>query len=377
MISSIASQSFFPHFQTPQSHVHQADKSISESGQDSLDAKQTQAEYLVDKQVLLKLQQTMKSHQAAEIRPVDDYAPEKVADNILSFVKQAYGRLQQNQTDVDAEHFFEQARSGIEQGFSEAKDILEQMGALNGVIAENVDKTYQLTMDGLDDFEQNQGGVDSLVVNQRSIALQTSKSASVEIETREGDVISINLSQSFSAERNRMQAADGNTEVAFFEQNYQAVGEVNIAIEGDLNADEKRALEDLLAQMGDVSKDFFQGNQKQALKEALSLGFDTSQIAEFSMNLQMQRSVEAVSTYQQAENSVNPSLSKSRFQQAEQFLNQSRESIQSRFKPLLQSFDQPQQSLGAMFSEITDLIRGSHISDPVLNEFLGFVNAES
>ncbi len=41
---------------------------------------------------------------------------------------------------------------GIDQGFSEARDVLGGLKVLEGEIADNIDKTYEIIQKGLEDF---------------------------------------------------------------------------------------------------------------------------------------------------------------------------------------------------------------------------------
>lgn len=51
-----------------------------------------------------------------------------------------------------AASFVDVIRSGVEKGFADAKHILQGLGALQGDVADNIEKTYALVMKGLDDF---------------------------------------------------------------------------------------------------------------------------------------------------------------------------------------------------------------------------------
>lgn len=50
------------------------------------------------------------------------------------------------------DHFLEVIKKGIDQGFKEARDILDGLGVLKGDIASNIDKTYEQVQKKLDDF---------------------------------------------------------------------------------------------------------------------------------------------------------------------------------------------------------------------------------
>ena len=46
-------------------------------------------------------------------------------------------------------------RGGIEQGFSEARDVLDSLSVFEGDIATNIDSTYDLVLEGLSAFVAN------------------------------------------------------------------------------------------------------------------------------------------------------------------------------------------------------------------------------
>ncbi|WP_413700357.1 DUF5610 domain-containing protein [Psychromonas sp. KJ10-10] len=48
--------------------------------------------------------------------------------------------------------FIEVIGGGIEQGFSEAKEVLTGLNVLEGDVASNIEKTYELVQQGLTNF---------------------------------------------------------------------------------------------------------------------------------------------------------------------------------------------------------------------------------
>jgi hypothetical protein len=90
-----------------------------------------------------------------------DNSPEATAGRIVSLSTAFFGAFQQQHSDLEGDdalnRFMDTIKGGIEKGFKEARDILQGLQVLNGDIAANVDKTYELVMKGLDDFVANQG----------------------------------------------------------------------------------------------------------------------------------------------------------------------------------------------------------------------------
>jgi len=85
-----------------------------------------------------------------------DVSPEATADRIVAFSTQFLASYREQHPEMGEEEslttFVELIRGGIEQGFSEAKDVLGSLKVLEGDIASNIDKTYELVQAGLQSF---------------------------------------------------------------------------------------------------------------------------------------------------------------------------------------------------------------------------------
>ena len=85
-----------------------------------------------------------------------DFSPEATAERIVASSTQFFGAYQEQHPEMGKEEslvaFVDIIKGGIEQGFGEAKDILEGLKVLEGDIATNIDKTYELVQEGLQSF---------------------------------------------------------------------------------------------------------------------------------------------------------------------------------------------------------------------------------
>lgn len=86
-----------------------------------------------------------------------DVSPEATAGRILSFSTGLFPLYQQQHPELEqneqVEKFVDIISGGIDTGFSEAREILDGLGVLEGEIASNIDKTYTLVQEGLDAFK--------------------------------------------------------------------------------------------------------------------------------------------------------------------------------------------------------------------------------
>ncbi|MCB2428366.1 DUF5610 domain-containing protein [Methylophaga pinxianii] len=88
-----------------------------------------------------------------------DVSPEATSERIVqmstAFFDAYYSSRQDMPIDEALESFVKVIGSGIDQGFKEARDILSGLKVLEGDIASNIDKTYDLVQQGLQSFIEN------------------------------------------------------------------------------------------------------------------------------------------------------------------------------------------------------------------------------
>lgn len=88
-----------------------------------------------------------------------DVSPEATATRIVGLATGFYQAYQQQNPDIAAEesldNFMSVISGGIDQGFKDARDILESLSVLDGKIATDIDSTYDLVQEGLKQFVDN------------------------------------------------------------------------------------------------------------------------------------------------------------------------------------------------------------------------------
>ena len=85
-----------------------------------------------------------------------DVSPEATAERIVAFSTNFFPLYLEQHPEMDEQEalakFVDVISGGIDQGFSEAKEVLTGLNVLEGDIATNIDKTYELVQQGLSDF---------------------------------------------------------------------------------------------------------------------------------------------------------------------------------------------------------------------------------
>ena len=85
-----------------------------------------------------------------------DVSPEATADRIVSLSTAFFSQYQDAHPELSEEEavtsFTKLIGGGIDQGFGEARDILQSLEVLSGTIETDIDKTYDLVQQGLQAF---------------------------------------------------------------------------------------------------------------------------------------------------------------------------------------------------------------------------------
>ncbi len=281
-----------------------------------LTPEKTQA--LLNREIASKLEKYFKDEEGIDLKTLnaDDFTPEKVSERILGFVS---GRILSEEDNDKQKELMSQARKGIEQGFAEARDVLESLSVLNGKVKEDVDATYDLIQRGLDSLEQGVNGVtddadndeDDAQVQQTSAVIERSfarnENTRVEILTNDGDKILIDLFKQQSAQSSQAFSQADNSSAYSQTRSISASTGISYQVQGELDSEEQKAIDELLTNVAKVSDSFFSGNVQQAFKQSMEMGFDAQQLTRFSLDMSYQenRSV-AITTYGAYQNQSSP-----------------------------------------------------------------------
>lgn len=258
----------------------------------------------------------------------NDYTPEKVAGRILSFIEQRLQSEQAAGADTGKlQKLLDQARSGVEKGFAEARKILDGMGVLQGKVASDIDDTYQKIQDGFSDLNKRFNPDAALVEGSTKIAAYSERFAAkaetfeMEVTTRDGDRLRISIAQASAnwSQSGVVASSNGNgngsSVVASSQSGSLQIGAWQVSVEGELDDKERAALEKLFGQVQELSNKFYAGDLSGAFDRAMALEMDGEQLASMSLRLTQTTVRQATDAYSavaqdggQAASAVNNSL---------------------------------------------------------------------
>lgn len=290
----------------------------------------------------------------SETQAVGDTNVNPGAATILAFIEQ---RLVTDLADgATAEELQSRLQAGFEgfmQGFGEAKTQLEEMGLFDGEVKSTIDRMFNDVVNGFaelaDKYELENPAADvelnevpatpvagaevdveaapvvapspdetlnqfveDTARNREAERLQTllaptqdfysqmedaqldkeeseSRLFNFQLRTTDGDLVNI---RSYSDQGQRTQVNADGTRV-----DQGGMNDFRFSVEGDLDVDELRAINDLLSQLNEVASTFFEGDVYDAYEKALEVGFDSNEIARFSLNLTQVEYSRVTNTY--------------------------------------------------------------------------------
>ena len=326
------------------------------------------------------------TEEVSEPNTASHFSPDTIASNIMNFVKM---RAQQAYSDGRSESYIEgmisDAQRGVDQGFKEAKQDLSALGMLSDELNEKVDIAYDLTQSGLESIgkeqtyksdDRNSSTLSTIhsieqehrfqgfltfdsssqfqeIMNQNveSSVIQSETQFSFELQTKEGDVVTVNLNSSFLREEQFSQYSDqaANYDIREMFSDQQSI--FSFQIEGDLNESEMKAIDNILIKVNDLASQFFSGNLEGALAKASDLGIESNEIANFELNLKesllmtRQQSVSSQNYYSSMNNDFNQS---SGIPELIQYANQ----LIDTYKNVDAEFEKPQSLLEGLLQSV-------------------------
>nr|WP_324260016.1 DUF5610 domain-containing protein [Cellvibrio fontiphilus] len=302
----------------------------------SYEEKRQTALQVVNKILSMAYEKIASKGQAAaeEYATFEPLTAEKVANNILGFIER---RLQmdvaEGATQEELQTRLEAGLSGFKKGFAEASEKLEALSLLSPEIKTDIGKTYDLVIEGVDELRAKfiesatvapiAGSEAGVVKNQPTVRAEPvasnlkssattaplslevpafipapssylgyanyeygrAREFSFELTTKEGDKVTIKAASSEGLAVEAGRAGRGSESVSAMNGSYSASQSFSLIIEGDLSEAELVAINDLLGRVNNLADQFFTGDLDGAFAKAMELGYDSSQIGSFALNL--------------------------------------------------------------------------------------------
>lgn len=262
-------------------------------------------------QVLLgKLAEQIPGMTAEKLSGLDaeQFTPDKVAERISGFVAKGLEAARaRGASDERLNQMYEAAVKGVEKGFKEARDILDNLNVLNGSIAEQVDETEKLTFEALAGIAPGSREATAQAVMGAAERYRNAEDMSLTVKTRDGDEVTINFSrnQSYDATFGAGADSEGNA-VAWMDVSRSESSQYQFSVKGELDEGELEALQQMVRDISGVADEFFNGDVQKAFDQSADISFDASELQSMELNMSYSRSWAQASTYEQVGNLEQP-----------------------------------------------------------------------
>lgn len=278
---------------------------------DTLELRDLSPQQQLNRQIMDRLSSLNDYLQVNGFEPIEqldpaDFTPQKVANRILDFIDLALKQAQaRGADDQELARIREQARAGVEEGYQQAYEMLDGLGILQGKVKEEVERTLELLRQGLDRMDRGEPLVQAPEDPQAPQAQQVQlvgqteeRSLALQVQTQDGDLVSINLQRQSSYAGVQYRSQDGEGVFSLNMEKASVGFSFEYRVEGELDQEEEQAIKDLLRYIDRLADDFFSGNTPEIMKKGLLNGFDPEQLQGFSLNMSHVQTSYAAKAYQ-------------------------------------------------------------------------------
>lgn len=230
-----------------------------------------------------------------------NFTPDKVADRISDFVASGLAAAKsRGASDERLQQMYDAAVKGVEKGFKEAREILDNLNVLQGDIKAQVDETEQKTFDALADIAPGSREATAQAVLGAAERYRNSEDMSVKVQTQDGDEVTISFSRNQSYDATYGAGADnqGNS-VAWMDVSRSESTQYQFSVQGELDEGEIDALQQMVRDTAGVADEFFNGDVQKAFDQSAGIRFDASELSSMELNMSYSRSLSQAASYEQ------------------------------------------------------------------------------
>jgi hypothetical protein len=238
----------------------------------------------------------------------ENFTPDKVANRIGDFVAAGLEAAKaRGASDERLNQMYEAAVKGVEKGFKEAREILDNLNVLNGSIAEQVDETEKLTFEALAELKPGSAEATAQAVLGAAERYRNAEDMSLTVKTRDGDEVTIDFSRSQSYDATYGAGADSEgNRTAWMDVSRSESSQYQFSVKGELDEGEIDALQQMIRDISGVANEFFNGDVQKAFEQSADISFDARELQSMELNMSYSRSWAQASTYEQVGNLDQP-----------------------------------------------------------------------
>lgn len=252
----------------------------------------------------------------------------KAANTILGFIERRLRMdISEGATQEQLQSRLDAGLEGFKKGFAQAADQLKALSQFSPEVEADVADTYKQVLSGIDALRAKfisgtttpttsstttpaiaaPSAVNNIAIQKGLYEYAEARDFKFELVTKEGDKVSIHASSSLGMSVSASQDKNGIS----VNGSKSSSSNFELSVEGNLNDDELKAINELLGRVDKLAGQFYAGNLDDVFNKAVSLGYDDQQIASYALNLsqvQIQQVAETYGAFAQGDDSQSTSL---------------------------------------------------------------------
>jgi len=230
-------------------------------------------------------------------------SPIAVINHILNAARRVLESLEVASSDETETAPIEEVQNQVAASFANVEETLETLSALTEQVRSELQTIQEAVSTQLHQplFE---GSKSESVAMGAYEAFSAASRTSIEIMTQDGDMVTIDLARRTHIDSTYTSQYDGSGRQAGFEMGILKDQELHIRVQGDLDEEELKAIEEVVQNINRLTHDYALNGIEQGLDLSAQLEMNADQLAQVSFEHQTTAQYRAVSMYESMQNAV-------------------------------------------------------------------------
>ena len=262
----------------------------------------TLARQVVTQQIDIALQIKSPVNYSKHAGDDDDDQVDQLVNKVVQKIHDEKSAKAEDSSDDHHSAAVRSVRIKVAQGFENAVAVLSRSGNVDGPVANDVEQVRSRVDAAIDQVagQSAVGGAETPAANVETTTLnmvsaQRDLSSSLQLTTRDGDVVTVNLSRSQALTAGSATGPGGS----LFYAGAASSSLINVSVQGDLSEKENESIRKVVESINKLAEKMFSGNTGAAMEKLGELKINTEYLAGMSLSMSSSISYQAVSAYSQ------------------------------------------------------------------------------
>lgn len=185
----------------------------------------------------------------------------------------------------------------VQKGLKQAKESLANLN----VLSQGFDTEFNSIESSVNRFLDQLQSPQTTEIAASAESYQTSSQASIQIETRDGDIVTIDLSNSTSQQQQSASLQTNDYSGYIYEASSASSNSLSFSVSGELDESELNAISNLVDDIAKTVGQFEKGNVNAALEMSKKIDSQSEELSGFSFNVKTSEQYRAIDLYQKTQ----------------------------------------------------------------------------